>query len=66
MKQDKPKHNPSLTFDQAVEVWLLYWDGWLQSQIAAQMSTNPGRVNEILKERKHLGSRQAAIQNKSA
>lgn len=59
-------HNPSLTFDQAVEVWLLRWDGWYQNAIAAKLYTNQGRVNEVLKERKHLGSKQAALQKRSA
>jgi hypothetical protein len=54
------------TFDEAVDVWLRHWSGQVQSDIAADYRINAGRVNEVLKERKHLGSKQAAAQKRSA
>lgn len=66
MKTGIFQHNPSLSFDQAVEVWLLHWDNLYQHQIAAKLFTNQGRVNEVLKLRKHVGSREAALSKRSA
>lgn len=60
------QHKPNLTFDEAVQVWLLHFDGWIQSDIAAYFPTNFGRITDILKERKHTGSRQAAMSKHSA
>ncbi|TGU01276.1 hypothetical protein [Mesorhizobium sp. M5C.F.Ca.ET.164.01.1.1] len=56
----KPKMRKSLTFTDAIEVWRLRASGWFQHQIAARFGVNPGRVNEVLKERKHVGSRDSA------
>ena len=50
-----------LTFDDAVEVWKLRAQGWFQNRIAARFDVNPGRVNDVLKGRKHRGSREAAL-----
>jgi len=47
-----------LTFDDAVHVWRLRKDGWYQHRIAAEFAVNPGRINDVLKERTHLGSRE--------
>lgn len=55
----KPSHR--LTFDDAVGVWIKFWDGEFQNRIAAFFDTNPGRVNEVVKERKHVGSREVAL-----
>ncbi|RWC25957.1 MAG: hypothetical protein EOS70_32640 [Mesorhizobium sp.] len=55
-----PEIHKSLTFNEAVEVWKLRAAGWFQHQIAARFGVNPGRVNEVLKERKHVGSRDSA------
>jgi hypothetical protein len=60
------KHSPTLTFDDAVEVWLAHWTGQIQSRIAARFDVNQGRINEVLKERRHVGSRQAAASRRSA
>ena len=49
-----------LTFDDAVHVWLRHWGGEFQHRIAASYDVNPGRVNDIIKERKHFGSRAEA------
>jgi hypothetical protein len=54
-----------LTFDDAVEVWKRHSSGEFQNRIASSFDVNPGRVNEILKERKHHGSREKALNMKS-
>ena len=46
-----------LTFSDAIEIWLLYWNGEFQNRIAAKFDVNPGRISEIVKERTFLGSR---------
>lgn len=42
-----------LTFDDAVTIWRRSWAGEYQHNIAATYGVNPGRVNEVLKERKY-------------
>ena len=49
-----------LTFDDAVDVWLRHWNGEFQHQIAAFYGVNQGRINDVLQERMHSGSRAAA------
>ena len=49
-----------LTFDDAVDVWLRYWNGEYQYQIAASYPVNQGRINDVLKERLHPGSKKTA------
>jgi hypothetical protein len=56
----------TLTFDDAVQIWLRFWDGEFQNRIAASFDVNPARVNEVLKERKFVGSREAALARRSA
>jgi hypothetical protein len=56
----------TLTFDDAVDVWLRYWSGEFQHKIAASCGVNQGRVNAVLKERLHIGSRQIAASKRSA
>ncbi|NBB65109.1 hypothetical protein GVN18_38275 [Pseudomonas sp. ODNR1LW] len=51
-----------LTFDDAVEIWLRHWQGEYQHRIAASYDVNPGRVNEVLKGRRHAGSEERAEQ----
>jgi hypothetical protein len=63
-RSQTPSH--SLTFDEAIEIWRRYWAGEFQNRIAAFFDVNPGRVNEVLKERKHIGSRQAALNRGAA
>lgn len=63
---DNAKPSPALTFDDAVQIWLYHWTGEFQNRIAARLDVNPGRVNEVLKERKFIGSREAALQKRSA
>lgn len=57
----KPSYR--LTFNDAVRVWKMHWDGWFQNRIAAEFDVNPGRVNEVLKEHKHVGSREVALRS---
>ena len=45
-KRGKPSR--VLTFEDAIQVWLMKWDGWLQSRIAAHFDTNQGRISEVL------------------
>ena len=54
-----PSHR--LTFEDAVNVWIMSWCGEIQSRIAAHFDVNGGRVNEVLKERMHKGSRSEAL-----
>lgn len=49
-----------LTFDDAVDIWIRHWNGEYQHRIAASFDVNPGRVNEVLKGARHVGSREAA------
>ena len=51
-----------MTFDDAVNVWIMRWDGEIQSRIAAFFDTNMGRVNEVLKGHLWAGSEIAARQ----
>ncbi|TPN53981.1 hypothetical protein [Mesorhizobium sp. B1-1-7] len=57
---ENPHPTQSIDFDAAIEVWLLRRQGWYQHQIAAEFHVNPARINEVLKERKHVGSKQEA------
>ncbi len=49
-----------LTLDDAVQVWLRSWNGEYQHEIAASFGVNQGRVNEVLKNRRHPGSEKIA------
>jgi predicted XRE-type DNA-binding protein len=52
--------NYRLSFDDAVQVWLRRWNGEYQHEIAASYGVNQGRVNEVLKGKRHFGSEQIA------
>lgn len=60
MSNDNNPPSYKLTFEDAVEVWRRHWAGEYQNRTAAFFDVNPGRVNEVLKERAHIGSREAA------
>lgn len=60
MQHGNQNTKASLTFDEAVQVWLLREQGWIQSTIAQKFLVNQGRVNEVLKEVKHVGSKVVA------
>ncbi len=51
-----------MTFDQAVDAWILHWRGQGQQEIAVTLGTNALRVDAVLNERQHVGSRQKAQQ----
>jgi hypothetical protein len=55
-----------LDFDDAVNVWLRHFSGDYQYQIAASFPVNQGRINDVLKERLHPGSKQVALKKKSS
>lgn len=51
-----------LDFDTAVEIWIRWFTTHeFQNRIAAEFDVNPGRVNEILKGKRHPGARQEAL-----
>ena len=58
MERQPPSYR--LTFADAVRVWIRHWRGEYQNRIAADYDVNPGRVNEVLKERSHIGSKAVA------
>lgn len=60
------KPSKTLTFDDAVEIWIRYWNGEFQHRIARDFDVNPGRVNEVVKGRLHPDSRVFAIRKKAA
>jgi hypothetical protein len=48
------------TFEEAIDVWLRHFSGQYQHQIAAAYVINVRAVNHVLKEKTHVGSKQAA------
>ena len=60
MSMGPKRERRSLSFEEAVAVWRLYWRGVYQDRIAAMFDVNPGRVSEVVKRRKHIGSEDAA------
>lgn len=64
MNQNEPPYK--LTFEDAVAIWLRHWAGEYQHHIGASYRVNPGRVNEVLKGRKHLGSEAVAAGRRKA
>ena len=54
-------HRASLSFEEAIAVWLMKWSGDLNQTIAAKLGTNQGRVSEVLTEKEHIGSREKAF-----
>jgi len=55
-----------LTYEDGVDIWLRHWAGEFQHDIAAAYGVNQGRVNDVLKERVHPGSKATAAKKKSA
>ncbi|UJQ93036.1 hypothetical protein [Mariluticola halotolerans] len=45
-----------LTFEDAVRIWLMVWEGHFHNRIAAEFDVNPGRVSDVVKHRMHVGS----------
>jgi hypothetical protein len=52
-----------LTREDATDVWVRYMRGEFQHSIAAVYGVNQGRVNDVLKERSHIGTKQFAEQS---
>ena len=51
----------SLSFEEAVAVWLMKWAGDHNHIIAAKLGINQGRIAEVLTEKLHVGARQKAF-----
>lgn len=51
---------PTLTFTQAINVWIMHWKGEQHQHIAARLGTNQLRIDAVLNERQHVGSRERA------
>lgn len=63
------RNNPQpyrLSFEDAVEIWLMHWDGVFQHVIASHFGVNQGRINEVLKGHRHEGSRAVAASIRAA
>jgi hypothetical protein len=60
MSNDNNPPSYKLTFEDAIQVWRRHRAGEYQNRIAASFDVNPGRVNDVLKERIHIGSQKAA------
>ena len=50
----------NMSFTQAVNVWLLHWQGARRQEIATRLGTNAMRVEAVLQERQHVGSQDRA------
>ena len=61
-RRDTPNKSYRLSRTDAVNVWIRYWHGEFQHHIAGSYMVNPGRVNDVLKERLHCGSKAEAAQ----
>lgn len=55
------RSSPRLSFNDAVEVWKRHFLGEAQHHIAQAFDVNQGRISEILNERRHIGSRDVAL-----
>ena len=51
----------SLSFREAIAVWLMKWSGDHNHIIAAKLGINQGRIAEVLTEKLHVGSRSKAF-----
>ena len=60
------KGRPSrrLTQEDAVKVWFMLWDGWLQSRIAAYFDVNIGRISEVKTGKRFPDSQRIALQRR--
>ena len=55
-----------ITESDAVSIWKRHWSGEYQHHIAASFGVNPGRVNDVIKGRKHAGSEELAMRERAA
>jgi|GEM_PF-2419237 len=62
------KGRPSrrLNNEDAIKIWYMLWDGWLQSRIAAYFDVNIGRISEIKTGKKFPDSRRMALDRRTA
>jgi hypothetical protein len=60
------KETYRLAFDDAVDIWLRHWAGHYQHHIAADYRCNSARINEVLKGKRHPGSREVAEKKQKA
>jgi len=49
-----------LTFNDTVNIWLRHWAGEYQHTIAARYDVSQSHVNDVLNERRHIGSKAVA------
>lgn len=54
------KRQKTLSFSDAITVWLMRWSGSFQHDIAAHFGVNQGRISEILNGHTWPGSEDAA------
>lgn len=66
MRTDPRRPSRRLTFEDAIVIWARIERGEFLNRIAADFDVNPGRVVEIKKERRFIGSREAAMRRRSA
>lgn len=57
---DVPRQSRRLTFDDAVQVHLMWWDGIPKHQIAAHFNVNVARLYEVRRGQLHPGSEDEA------
>ena len=55
-----------LTQEDAVQVWFMLWDGWLQSRIAAYFDVNAGRISEVKTGKRQPNAYYVALQRRKA
>jgi len=53
-----------LMFNDTVDIWLRHWAGEYQHTIAASYDVSQGRVNDVLNERVHIGSKAVAARTR--
>jgi len=55
-----------LTFNDAVDIWLRHWADEYQHMIAASYDVSQGRVNDVVNERVHIGSKAVAATKRAS
>ena len=60
MQDNARKPSYRLVFEDAVKIWMRFWDGEYQNRIAADYDVNPGRVNDVVKGRRFKDSKAVA------
>jgi hypothetical protein len=53
-----------LTFNDAVDIWLRHWAG--EHTIAASYDVSQGLLNDVLNERRHIGSKAVAATKRTS